>query len=292
MKKAFTLIELLVVLGIIAILCGVLITSLSGSTDAAKGAKCLSNMHALAMGVVSRAMSTGTFPLAGTAVKFHDITMRQKDVCHGWIGWSEDSTSGSYISAYGQGWEERDHSLTNGTIWKAVSENADIYVCPLHREAFTKKNATAKYPPCWSYVMNANFKWASQETPFHYKFGGHGYDSFANKSKTLLFAELPFVKNDVVNDVDFSAGSGTENDPILQYKGCAGGGDEMIAFNHRNGKRDIYAHVCYADGHTDKLLLPRNASSANIQDLTYWLCEPGQDFDVVLDGSQYKKLEK
>lgn len=291
MKKAFTLIELLVVIGIIAILCGVLISALSGSTDAAKGAKCLANLHSLAIGVQSRAMSVGTFPLAGTAVKYTDISMNNKTVCHGWIGWSEDSVSGSYISAYNQDREAREHSLTNGTIWKAVSENSEVYVCPLHREAFLKSESAGKYGPAWSYVMNARFKWASQQQPFHYKFGGHWFQSFGNKSKTLLFAELPFVKNAVVSDVRFSSGASKDNDPVLQYKGCAGGGDEMIAFNHRTGKREIYAHVCYADGHTAKLLLPRGADSGNIKDMTYWMCEPGQDFDVVLEGNQYRKLE-
>lgn len=291
MKKAFTLIELLVVIGILAILCGVLIAALSGSTDAAKGAKCLANLHSLAMGVQSRAMSAHSFPFAGTIVKQHDISMRKQDVVHGWIGWSENSTSGSYISPYNQGWDARNNSLTNGAIWQAVSENAEIFVCPLHREAFMKKNPSAKYGPCWSYVMNAKFKWASQTKPFPHTYASWPYDALGNKSKTLMFAELPFLRNEIVSDVQFNAGGEKENDPVLHYPGCNGGGDEMIAFNHKTGKREVYAHVCYADGHTDKLVLPRNASEGNIKDLTKWLCDPGQNFDVVLEGNQYRKLE-
>lgn len=292
MKKAFTLVELLVVIGIIAILCGVLIAALGGSTDSAKAAKCLGNLHSLAMGVQSKAMSSRTYPFAGSLLKFSDMGMRKQKVVHGWVGWSENSISGSYISPYSQDWDARDHSLTNGSIWTAVSANSDIFVCPIHREAFKKKNPTAKYGPCWSYVMNAAFKWRSQQRAFPHTFGGVYYDGLANKSKTLLFAELPCAKNDLVSDVQFDSGATTENDPILQYRGCSGGGEEMIAFNHRFGKRGFSAHVCYADGHTEKLTLPRNASLSNIKDLTNWLCAPEQRFDVVLDGGEYKKLEK
>ena len=291
MKKAFTLIELLVVIGILAILCSVLIAALSGSTDAAKGAKCLANLHSLAIGVQSRAMDNNSYPVAGSYVKYKDPARREQQVLHGWIGWSENSTSGSYISPYSQNREARNSSLTNGAIWKAVSANEEIFVCPLHREAFLKQGHGAKFGPCWSYVMNARFRWKSQTTPFPYNYYGYTYDSYANKSKTLMFAELPFLKNDIVSDVKFNEGGDTENDPILQYPGCKGGGEEMIAFNHRTGKREVYAHVCYADGHTDKLVLPRNASMSNIKDLTKWLCDSGDSFDVVLEGNQYMKLE-
>lgn len=291
MKKAFTLIELMVVIGIIAILTGVLLASLSGSTDGAKAAKCQANLHSLGLGALSQAMANRVYPFAGSIVKQTDLSMRKQKVVHGWVGWSENSTSGSYISPYNQNWEARNSSLTNGAIWKAVSANADIFVCPIHREAFRKSNPSAKYAPCWSYVMNAKFLWASQTKPFPHTYSSPAYDGLANKSKTLMFAELPFIKNEIVSDVQFNAGAAKDNDPILQYQGCIGNGDELIGFNHRIGKRDVYAHICYADGHVEKLVLPRNASESNIKELTKWLCAPEQGVDVVLEGNEYRKLE-
>lgn len=291
MKKAFTLMELMVVIGIIGILTSVLLVSLSGSTDAAKAAKCQANMHSLGLGVLSQAMSSHYYPYAGSIVKQKDMSRKEQIVVQGWIGWTENSPSSSYTSPYDQSWATRYACLTNGSIWQAVSANAEVFVCPIHREAFKKSNPTAKYPPCWSYVMNAKFKWASQTKPFPHRFSSCYYDGLANKSKTLMFAELPCIKNDIVGDVEFETGATTRNDPILQYQGCTGGGDELIGFNHHIGKRDIYAHVCYADGHVEKLLLPRNAGESNIKELTKWLCDPEDGVDVVLEGDQYKKLE-
>ena len=49
-RSGFTLVELLVVVAIIGILAGVLLASFSGGTEAARAAKCLSNMRNLAQG--------------------------------------------------------------------------------------------------------------------------------------------------------------------------------------------------------------------------------------------------
>lgn len=275
MKKAFTLIELMVVIGIIMVLVGILIPSLSGSSESAKAVKCLSNMHSLAMGVQARAMETEHFPFAGSLRKYastrHD---RGERAAHGWVGWSSDSPSGSYISPYSNDSDARYYSLTNGAIWRSVSRNRDIYVCPTHRDATRKRLGNQdKYGPCWSYVMNAWFGWAAREAPYNSSHNGPKYEDVANKAKTLLFAELPFIDCDG-QKAEFGTGPSKENDPVLQYNKCTGGGEEAIGFNHRKGKRDIYAHVCFADGHTEKYSLPRGASSSDLKTLTRWLCYP------------------
>ena len=57
MKKAFTLIELLVVIGILAILIGVLISTIANGTEVARAARCLTNMKNLANACNSYAMA-------------------------------------------------------------------------------------------------------------------------------------------------------------------------------------------------------------------------------------------
>lgn len=301
MKKAFTLIEMLVVIGIIAILIGILVPALSGSSDSAKAAKCLANLHTLAMGVQARAMENGHYPFAGSLQRYRSARHADGAVAaHGWVGWSSDNASGSYISPYSSDKDARYYSLTNGAIWRAVSRNRDVFVCPVHRDVLRKRvGSKDKYGPCWSYAMNAWFGWQTRDSPYNRNHAGRHYEHVEEKAKILLFAELPFIDcvdlgGNQVQTADYSEGANKANDPVLQYSDCDGGGDEIIGFNHKQGKRDVFAHVCFADGHTEKFRLPRNASQANLKQLTKWLCYPrtdsGKRFDIVIEGDEYKQL--
>ena len=284
MKKAFTLIELIIVIGIIAILSATLIVSLSGSSDSAKAAKCLANMHALAMGVQGRAVAGSNALLAGSITKYTSARMDNTTTLHGWIGWNGTS----YISPYSEDDDAREKTLKNGSIWSYVSGNKDVYFCPLHRKAAEDASVGLKYGPLWSYAMNAKFGWMNQTDPYSYKYCGRDFVSLADKNKILLFAELPFTKNAIVSKPDFNSGASKANDPILQYSG--NGGDELIGFNHKLGKREMYGHVCFADGHTEKFQLPRNATEQNIKELTKWLCDPSSSNDIVLENGKYQQL--
>lgn len=59
--KAFTLIELLVVISIIALLIGILLPALGAAREAARSAKCLSNLRQIAIGVFAYATDDKNF---------------------------------------------------------------------------------------------------------------------------------------------------------------------------------------------------------------------------------------
>ena len=122
-------------------------------------------------------------------------------------------------------------------------------------------------------------------------YGPHvGFGKLSRPDRVLLFAELQFLSNDKI-DVDIDASSGIKNDCTLQYSQ-----NEVIGFNHPNGKRGLFAHVVFADGHIEKLVVPASPSSTGwsvaldrgeLEDLTKWLCK-GKD--VSFNGARYENL--
>jgi len=289
-RRAFTMIELIVVIGIIGILMAVLIGTFGGSTESARAAKCMSNMRNLAMAAQSVGMETAYYPYAGSFDKYEGTGSDRKTVqARGWIGWSAKGPGGKYISPYETDLTLREFSITNGTIWASMRGARESYVCPGHVQQQQKAKSAAG--PLWSYAMNAYFGLASRSKPRYHDHHGKGYRSFRRPDRHLLFAELPYaaVKDGAVEQTGQL--SGVASDPVLQYSGCEGGGNEAIGFNHKDGKYSI-AHVCFADGHVEKLRAPK---SGDVKELTKWLCRPvddkGQDFDISFDGKKYQKVQ-
>ena len=297
MKKAFTLIELLVVIGIIGILVGVFVAGFGGSTESAKNAHCLTNMKNLANACHAYGMSSGHYPLAGSVERLSigekklgsKISKSYNDL-PGWISWnsanayaggasSHMSSSGWLTSTYSQDETAREYSYTNGVLWKYVNSSKSVYTCPAHVNKFKGT------PPAWSYVMNSFFGWSNGDKPRDSAYQGRGFGSMKRADRRLLFAEIPFMED--MQNVKTSASAGTECDCVLQYKSNDGG--EVIGFNHSSGKKSKFAHVVFADGHTEKISWPNDGMDESMQrKLTEWLCEAT---DFSFDGKTYQEVK-
>ena len=312
-SPAFTLIELLVVIAIIGILAGIILASVSGGSDAARTARCLTNMKNLASACQSYGADTGYYPLAGS-VEYMTIPRSTRGARNiepvyrempGWISWnsagsyrgstkSHIASSGWMLSTYTTDDDQALYCLTNGAIWKYVSGNRETYVCPLHR---IKKGGGAKIG--WSYLMNAYFGWDTSEGSSAKSENGCrlSYAGLASADKVLLFSEIPF-DGSIGSWQPDTEGAGIDGDCVLQFdtsvtanmggngKATGGRGGENIGFNHKNGKQAC-ANIVFADGHVEKLRLPKGGmSDSQLRELTAWLCK---GVDVSFDGSQYLK---
>ena len=311
-SPAFTLIELLVVIAIIGILAGIVLASVSGGSDAARTARCLTNMKNLASACQSYGADTGHYPPAGS-FEYMEIGRSSRGAgnvsatyyeCPGWISWnsagayrngpkSHVASSSWMLSTYTTDDDQALYCLTNGAIWKYVSGNRETYVCPLHR---IKKGGGTKI--AWSYLMNAYFGWDTSEGSSAKTGGGRiGYAGLASAEKILLFSEIPF-DGTVGSWQPDTEGAGKDCDCVLQFdtsvtanmggngKATGGRGGENIGFNHKNGKQAC-ANIVFADGHVEKLRLPKGGmSDSQLRELTAWLCK---GVDVSFDGSQYLK---
>ena len=316
LHKAFSLVELLVVIGIIAVLASVLFATMGGGTESAKTARCLSNMRNLATACQTYGAEYGRYPHAGS-IEYMTIDesgsggiANAKAVYHeepGWISWasmgayrdgptSHRASAAWMTSMYNTNEEENRYCLTNGALSKYVSGNRATYVCPAH--AARHRDA----PPQWSYLMNAYFGWDSsagaraEGTNFkHIEYG-----RLARADRVLLFCEVPWTGL-VGSWQPDGEGAGTDCDCVLQYdtgvstktgsggaNGANGSGNENIGFNHKSGK-ETFANVVFADGHVEKLRLPKGGmSDGDLRNLTSWLCT---GTDVSFNGKQYQKLD-
>lgn len=322
MKKAFSLVELMVVIAIIGILAGVLLSSFSGGTESARAAKCLNNMRSLATATVSYATAERHFPAAGNFIAEYidsNGTEYYREY-EGWISWlskndefftryNRHRTSGRKaarspatlpnVSACCENIDDANFALTNGVLWNFVHHDRDTYVCPLHRRLASSKT---KLPPLFSYAMNAYFGSAVDVHPDDIRLDLQ----HPRLDRILLFAEVPFgvlgsadssCEDHEKPDAVFSgANDNYVTDCVLQYKGEIAGEQknkqwsqkgEAIAFNHKSGKKNLCAHVIFADGHAEKLLKPRNGEGLTAAQMTVYLCE-GKD--LKFDGRKYEYI--
>lgn len=308
-KKGFSLVELLIVIGIIAVLGGVMLTQFSGSTDSALAASCLNNMRTLCNAALADASKQSDYPSAGP-FRYLDAYTQKRKWAQGWIGYLGTDDSCNPVSCYHAAGDEgldQYSSITNGTIWRRMGGKISAYVCPAHTKMSKKGNRPT---PSWTYVMNSYFGWdnglsrdydSGKRTyggmlTFRYSTSGSEERKRAPE-KVLLFAELPYAENGIQSP-EWATSVDTENDMILQYAAegneqekanrAAKGSGEAIGFNHKSGN-DYSAHVAFADGHCEKLMMPREGSEDDLVKLTTWLCT-GQEY--TFNGAKYEKVSK
>ena len=317
MKKAFTLVEMLIVIGILGILMTVMLGTFRGGTDSARAAKCINNMRNLSQAVISVAMGSvnsgeNCYPAAGS-LSFYTTSGSKSGFYPriGWISWLNQNKTTKIESSYVQhpnaaacceNEDDVTHALTNGTIWVAMHRDRESYVCPIHLKHARDKHLPT---PHWSYCMNSFFGYNSGSLRMGDTYGRRFSSINIRPDKRLLFAELPFAipgSTDSSNEVSEDSAYGTANDNFandctLQYRANANGFNrgvewkrtpEAIAFNHKNGKR-FCAHVSFADGHTEKLLMPKPGAGINAAQLTMALCE---GLSVSFDGNRYDIISK
>ena len=294
MKKAFSLVELLVVIAIIGVLGGVLIASLSGGSETAVAARCLSNMKNLASACQTSGIRESNYPLAGNVVRLYmdesrgnnRVEKRYEEI----PGWISAMSQGDYpsssfkksptVSMYSSDEEEYLYALTNGAIWKYEGGNQNTYICPLHA-----KKCPKGVKPQWSYLMSAYFNWDASGTPAVYD-PRRDYGALQNADKRLLFSEVPFAGHNAWQPE--GDGGSTDTDAILQYKGN-GGTAEELGVNHTKG-RDAFAHVVFADGHVEKLRVPTvngKPDTSQMDELAEWL---SKGKDVSFSGGTYSEM--
>ena len=299
----FTLIEVMIVIGIIGILAAVLLGQFGGATESARAAECLTHMRNLANSVQNFGMAKDYYPTAGD-VEYMDIVGNSEryKIHKGYI--SRYSPNDPYVrnggasshqkldspSPYNEDPEVLRYCVTNGAIWVYGAKKLNEYICPAHQRFV--KNRPDLGGPGWSYVMNPYFgyDWSDGAEPTGSPLRPIRYGECKRPDKRLLFAELQWeeCKDSKRSDLNpnFTKSSGTILDGVLQYdRDDWSGTDEQIGFNHKVGKNYV-AHVCFADGHTERITMPTTGS---LKDLTKWLCDSD---DIQYSGNRWERQHK
>ena len=217
--SGFTLVELLVVIGIIALLIGILIPTLSKAQQQAKVTACLSNLKQLTQGWIMYANDNrGSMPFAETGDGADPSNVDKRD---GWV-----------IDKPGDPDTNTRASIEKGLLWKYVP-GAEAYRCPASYD-------TANFR---SYSISTHMN--GTPTIFYPNFYTSGYPP--NNAPPPIITKISKAKPNRLVFIEEFDERGFNQGSFLQFKGLNSfiWGD-IPAFFHRKGTT-----MSFADGHAE-----------------------------------------
>lgn len=270
---AFTLVELLVVIGIIAVLIGILLPSLSRARENGNRVKCMSNLRQLGMAFYQYASDNrGFFPHSARGPATTSFSAHYND----WVYWQQPNAPGQPTALFWptSGTRPKDQSPESGPLARYLSKGAfpsALLVCPSdskedHKWQYGTALGGLKYP--YSYTMNDLLSVRLPEfDPVSFQYFGKRVAKLGlirRPSETImLFEESANTINDGDTTVVGITGS-APNYTIIPGGGIAASdkskGDWLSVVHDRSARRPDYVY----DAARDKEGIPNSRAKGNV----------------------------